>query len=530
MGYYVAQALGYYNEENLRVSFIPGGPGIDPGAAIQSGRADAVVEWMPTVLASRERGIPLVNVAQIFQHSGLLLICQREHEILSRNDLHDITISVWLDGNEVPLLEWLNKPLETADKRRPNVDFIEQTSVTVNWHQGEVDCVSAMSYNEYWTLLEQGVPLSTTTIFRLQELGFDLLEDGIYVDARRLEDPVFDDRLRRFLSASIRGWNYAIEHPVEAVEFLLQIHPELDKAHQLRMAEEVVRLVDQENFPLGLLQIAAYDNTLERLDDTGDSDNTGYAPWSHDYWYDIDPSTDSLFSIEVRYRLQQVLSEHAFYILDLIGTLAFGIAGFIRAQQQRYDIWGALVATSLPAVGGGTIRDVLVYGGTQTPFIFANPVYMYIIVGIVAVGSLTNLLLPNPRTFAERFPGLHLYIDTIGLAAFTIIGAKVAILAQLNWFWIPCLAALTCAGGGVLLDIFTGQKPRTFRGVIYEEIAIAGGLFLAAMLYIANYVSNVHDFIVVTIIATFVLVFCARVIIVKRGWMAPRLRASQSAA
>jgi uncharacterized membrane protein YeiH len=142
----------------------------------------------------------------------------------------------------------------------------------------------------------------------------------------------------------------------------------------------------------------------------------------------------------------------------------------------------------------------------------------------VLIGALGNLLLRHPGRVLERFPGLLLVIDTIGLAAFCIIGAKVAIVAQLDWFWIPCLAALTCAGGGVLLDIVTGREPRTFRGVIYEEIAILGGLFLFGMLYLANYVEDVQRHIVLAIIATFVLVFVVRITVVRMGWSAPRLQ------
>jgi len=147
---------------------------------------------------------------------------------------------------------------------------------------------------------------------------------------------------------------------------------------------------------------------------------------------------------------------------------------------------------------------------------------------IVAVGTLTNLLSSKPRLVGEQFPVFLLIIDTIGLAAFCIIGAKVAIVAALDWFWIPCLAALTCAGGGVLLDIVTGREPRTFRGVIYEEIAILGGVFLFCMLYFANYADNVQRYIIISIVATFVLVFTTRIAVVKFGWSEVRLRTTEA--
>lgn len=74
-----------------------------------------------------------------------------------------------------------------------------------------------------------------------------------------------------------------------------------------------------------------------------------------------------------------------------------------------------------------------------------------------------------------------------------------------------------------MLDIVTGREPRTFRGVIYEEIAIIGGLFLMAMLYLADYAGKVERFIEVSIVLTFLLVFTTRIVIVRKNWQAPRL-------
>ena len=528
MGYYVAKTLGYYEEEDLQIEILPGGMGIEPINAIREGLADAVIEWLPTALAARDSGTPLVNIAQFFQHSGLLLVCRRDRNIVEPADLQNRTISVWLNGNQVPLIKWLESLSGSSTESSNGIRIVEQGSAYEAWQNKAVDCVSAMSYNEYWRLIEHGVDLSNTTIFKLEDLGFSLLEDGLYVDARRLSDPSFNDRLTRFLQASIRGWKYAIDHPVEAVELLRQAHPELSEHHQLRMAEEIVRLVDSEQYTVGLLNIESFEQTIDLLkayaDDKSINSDLRNA-WTHALWNEVAPQSRSAFSIEVRYRLQQVLSTNAFYLLDLIGTLAFGIAGFARAQQRKYDLWGALVVTSLPAVGGGTLRDLLVGGDRHPPFIFTDSTYIYIIIAIVFVGSLANLLAAKPRAFGERFPTMLLIIDTIGLAAFSIIGAKVAIIAELDWFWIPCLAALTCAGGGVLLDIVTAREPRTFRGKIYEEIAILGGLFFAAMLYLGNYAEDVYQHIVIATVLTFLVVFCTRIAVVKLGLSAPVLHA-----
>ena len=168
------------------------------------------------------------------------------------------------------------------------------------------------------------------------------------------------------------------------------------------------------------------------------------------------------------------------------------------------------------------IRDILVGGDRHPPFILNDPAYLYVVFSIVIVGTLLTRF-SHDQPISERFPRIMSVIDTIGFAAFCIIGAKVAILAQLSWFWIPCLAAVTCAGGGVLLDIVTGEEPRTFRGIIYEEVAIGGGLFLSGLLYLSNFSSNVEFHITLSIGLTMLLVFVLRMLVITRGWQALRL-------
>ncbi|MEK9986174.1 MAG: TRIC cation channel family protein, partial [Opitutae bacterium] len=391
------------------------------------------------------------------------------------------------------------------------------------------DCVSATSYNEYWQLLDSELPLSDTTIFRFENSVDRLLEDGLYVDRVRLEDPEFLDALIRFTRASLAGWAFSAERPAEAVEILLQRFPNLDRTHQTRMATEIVRLIDQDNEPLGRLSVEGFDAHAEFLGyDIGVTDrehNPIIDAWSHTVWRMLDDYDHSPLSDEVLYRLEKVLASSAFYILDLLGTLAFGLAGFARASERRYDLWGALVLTSLPAVGGGTLRDVIVGGDRHPPFIFEDPNYLYIVATIVIVGTIWDRLGPTGRPLINTDSTLFLAIDTIGLAAFCIIGAKVAILAQLDWFWIPMLAAVTCAGGGVIMDVVSGREPRTFRGVMYEEIAIFGGLVLMALLYLAQFANNVELFIQVAIIQTFILVYALKIVSVQMGWTAPKLGA-----
>src|SRR5919206_3942137 len=99
-GYYVAKDKGFYKEVGLDVTIKPGGPDIAPPQVIAGGGADVIVDWMPSALAAREKGVPLVNIAQPFKKSGLMLTCRNESGIKTPADFKDKTLGVWFYGNE----------------------------------------------------------------------------------------------------------------------------------------------------------------------------------------------------------------------------------------------------------------------------------------------------------------------------------------------------------------------------------------------------------------------------------------------
>ncbi len=225
--------------------------------------------------------------------------------------------------------------------------------------------------------------------------------------------------------------------------------------------------------------------------------------------------------------LQQAVGANWFYGLDLIGTLAFGIAGFIRAVEEDYDLGGMFILTALPAVGGGTLRDLLVGGERLPPFVFSDPTYLYIVLAIVVLGAPLARVWPPVGKSNSVFSELMFISDSIGLSAFAIIGATVAIVAGLHWIWVPILSAMTCAGGGILLDICTGKPPRVLREDHYEELAAAGGLLYLGLVNLAvwasNHVPGLHlsTLVVVSVLASLATTFVTRVGLVRFGWAKP---------
>src|SRR5262252_6550681 len=99
-GYYVAKDKGFYKDEKLDVTIKAGGPDVAPPQVIAGGGADVVIDWMPSALATREKGIPLVNISQTFKRSGLELTCRAETGIKKPTDLKGKTVGIWFGGNE----------------------------------------------------------------------------------------------------------------------------------------------------------------------------------------------------------------------------------------------------------------------------------------------------------------------------------------------------------------------------------------------------------------------------------------------
>src|SRR6478736_4443289 len=108
-GYYVAKDKGFYEEEGLDVDIKPGGPDIAPAQVIAGGGADVVVDWMPSALATREKGVALVNIAQVFKRSGMELTCRADSGVKTPADFKGKTLGVWFGGNEYPFLSWMDK-------------------------------------------------------------------------------------------------------------------------------------------------------------------------------------------------------------------------------------------------------------------------------------------------------------------------------------------------------------------------------------------------------------------------------------
>ncbi len=222
-GYYVALEKGFYEEEDLDVTIKAGGPDIAPTQVIAGGGADVVVEWMPAALAAREKGLPLVNIAQPFKSSGMMLTCWNDVGISAPADLANRTLGVWFFGNEFPFMSWMSQlGISTDGKSETGVEVLKQGFNVDPLLQRQADCISTMTYNEYWQVIDAGVTPDQLVTFKYEDQGVATLEDGLYVLEENLGDPAFVAKMEKFVRASMKGWKYAEENPDEAAMIVLE--------------------------------------------------------------------------------------------------------------------------------------------------------------------------------------------------------------------------------------------------------------------------------------------------------------------
>ena len=263
-GYYVALEKGFYEEEDLNVTIKPGGPDIAPTQVIAGGGADVTVEWMPAALAAREKGLPLVNIAQPFKSSGMMLTCRKDAGVATTDDFAGKTLGVWFFGNEFPFLSWMSQLNLPTDGSESGVEVLKQGFNVDPILNGQAACVSTMTYNEYGQVLDAGLTPEELVTFKYEDQGVATLEDGLYVLEDKLDDPAFQDKMARFVRASMKGWKWAEEHPADAAMIVLDYDETgaQTEAHQVRMMGEVAKLTAGSN---GALDAADYERTVGSL-------------------------------------------------------------------------------------------------------------------------------------------------------------------------------------------------------------------------------------------------------------------------
>jgi NitT/TauT family transport system substrate-binding protein len=250
---------------------------------IAGGGADVVIDWMPSALAAREAGLALVNIAQPFKSSGMMLTCLKESGVTTPADFADKTLGVWFFGNEYPFLSWMGTLGLKTDGSAGGVTVLKQGFNVDPLIQKQAACISTMTYNEYWQVIDAGISADDLITFKYEDQGVATLEDGLYVLEDKLADPAFAEKMVKFVRASMKGWKYAEANPDEAAMIVLENDETgaQTETHQKRMMGEIAKLTAGSN---GALDVADYDRTVATLLAGGSDPVISKAPegaWTH---------------------------------------------------------------------------------------------------------------------------------------------------------------------------------------------------------------------------------------------------------
>ncbi len=268
-GYFAAAAKGFYKNRGLDVEIKLGGPDIVPEQVVASGGAEFGIDWLPSLLNSREQGANLVHIAQVFARSGMREISFKDKNINAVNDLKNKKVGVWLGGNEFELFAALVK--NGMDPNNPSdVTIVKQPFDMTLMLKGEVDAAAAMTYNEYAQVLEAVNP-TTNKQYKPEELnvidfnkeGTGMLEDLIFANGDWLAKSGSDDVAVRFLAASFEGWAYCRDNQAECVKAVLAQGTALPEGHQTWQMNEINKLIWPNDKGIGILDPAAFKQTAD---------------------------------------------------------------------------------------------------------------------------------------------------------------------------------------------------------------------------------------------------------------------------
>ncbi|HEY2272815.1 MAG TPA: ABC transporter substrate-binding protein [Jatrophihabitantaceae bacterium] len=276
-GYIAAFEKGFYTKQGLNVNIVPAGTDTVPQLTVDDGgSADYAVAWVPKALQSREKGADITDVGQVFQRSGTLQISFKKNNITSVADLKGKTVGDWGFGNEYELFAGMTKDGLDPSK---DVKIVKQDFDMNAFLSGDIDAAQAMIYNEYAQVLEAKNPAtgklyqpSDLNVINWNQVGTAMLQDGIWANTKKLQDPAFQATTVKFLTASYQGWIYCASNPQDCRDMVVKAGSKLGASHQLWQTNEVNKLIWPSPQGIGMVNKSAWDQTISIAQQTKNAD------------------------------------------------------------------------------------------------------------------------------------------------------------------------------------------------------------------------------------------------------------------
>src|SRR3954471_8472661 len=264
-GYYAAVAKGYYKAFGLDVTLKVGGPSITPEVVVASGQAQVGVDWVPSLLATRDTGTNLVSIAQMFSRSGMTEISMKASGITSVPAMKGKKVGVWCCGNQFELFAALTKN-GIDPNNKSDVTIFNQPFTMTDFLSKRIDAAAAMTYNELAQVLESKNPatgklytLKDLNVIPMQKQGTAMLEDNLFTTQDWLNG--HRDVAMRLVAASERGWIYCRDHVQECTNIVVENGTALPAGHQLWQMNEINKLIWPSSKGIGIMDPAAFKRT-----------------------------------------------------------------------------------------------------------------------------------------------------------------------------------------------------------------------------------------------------------------------------
>ncbi|MBQ8873978.1 MAG: ABC transporter substrate-binding protein [Bacteroides sp.] len=233
-GYYVAQEMGFYQEAGVEVDFQHPSASYSAVNRLLEGSSDIITQQLVQAMIAIDRGMPMVHVLQTSQHNALVLVSKSD-SLRTLEDLKGKKVGVWKSGfGELAYIMDTEKNLDIQW-----IPFLESVNLFLS---GAIDATLAMGYNEYLKIRASGH--EDKPVIRFSETEYDYPEDGLYVSTDFYQR--HPDKVKAFVEASRKGWEWAHEHPEETLDIVMKwaekesVHT--NRIHQQWMLEQIFSL------------------------------------------------------------------------------------------------------------------------------------------------------------------------------------------------------------------------------------------------------------------------------------------------
>jgi NitT/TauT family transport system substrate-binding protein len=267
-GYIIADRLGYYADEGLKVNIRPAGPDLKPLTTVAAGTDDIGIGVSNQVALARANGVPVKIISQIFQDSANRYVLLSKNRIENLRELRGKKIGLWLGGDEAEFVAML----ATVGMTLSDVQVIPQGFSVAPFLNGDYVLSEVTVYNELLEIQNAIKGKDTLQIISPADYHSAIVSDMLAVTERTIRDR--RDQLTRFIRASLRGWRYAISNPEKAADIVVAANPELKRDEQLAQLNAVLELVTKNvsTQEIGLMKTEDYDTTIRLLKQSGQID------------------------------------------------------------------------------------------------------------------------------------------------------------------------------------------------------------------------------------------------------------------